>query len=450
MLRTVPGHPAGEPSDQTMADTNAKPDKDDHKTTASAAQALSALKIDRGTGGRVRRRRRWPWVVGALLALAIGAAAVVPRKVEVQAATVQTAYPSQQYSQLAASGYVVAQRRAAVSSKATGRLVELNVREGSLVKKGELLARLDAADVSATLGVSEAAVRQSEAAQKQAAANLALAGVQQANADDELARLQGLAAQGFVSPQALEAAQTRARSAAASTAAAQAAQATAQAATGQARAQVKVAQVNRDSTEIRAPFDGVVLVKNANVGDLITPFSNAAGTSGAVVTMADLSTLEVEADVSESSVGKVKADQPVEITLDALPDARFRGSVSRIVPTVDRAKATVMTKVRFEKLDPRVLPEMSAKVSFLSQAPTEADQKPVIAVNPKAIAERGGRKIVFRIGAGDKLEAVPVTPGRLLGDAQEVAPGALQRGDRIVLAPGDKLEAGAAVTVAPK
>lgn len=382
--------------------------------------------------------------------LTIGLTVLMPRRAEVQVATVQTAYPSQQYSQLAASGYVVAQRRAAVSSKATGRLIELNVREGSLVKKGDLLARLDAADVAASLGVSEAGVRQSEAALKQAEANLKLAQAQQSNADDELRRTMGLASQGFVSPQAVDAVQTRARTAAASTAAAQAALATARAAIGQAQAQVKVQQVNRDSTEIRAPFDGVVLVKNANVGDLITPFSNATGTSGAVVTMADLSTLEVEADVSESSVGKVKTDQPVEISLDALPDVRFRGSVARIVPTVDRAKATVMTKIRFEKLDPRVLPEMSAKVSFLSQAPNDAEQKPVMAVNPKAITERDGKKQVFRIGADDKLVAVPVTTGRTLGDAIEITAGSLQRGERIVLSPGDKLKTGSAVSVVAK
>jgi HlyD family secretion protein len=414
-------------------------------TPTPASPALGALQIG-GRGGR--RRRRWPFVVGALVLAGAAALALAPRKAEVQAATVQLAYPSQQYNQLSASGYVVAQRRAAVSSKATGRLVELTVREGSVVKMGELLARLDAADVTATLGVSEAAVRQSEAALKQAEANLVLAQAQQAQADADLRRTQGLAAQGFVSPQSTEAAQTRARTAAAATAAAEAGRATAQAGVGQARAQVKVQQVNRDSTEIRAPFDGVVLVKNANVGDLITPFSNAVGTSGAVVTLADLSTLEVEADVSESNVGKVRVDQPVEITLDALPEARFRGSVARIVPTVDRAKATLMTKVRFERLDPRVLPEMSAKVNFLSQAPSEAEQKPVLALPAKAIAEREGRKLVFRIGAGDLLEAVPVTPGRLLGDLVEIAPGPLQRGDRVVLSPAAALEAGRAVVVA--
>lgn len=413
------------------------------------APALASLAIDRRGGAR-RRRRRWPWVAAALLLAAAAVAALMPRKAEVQATTVQTAYPSQQYTVLSASGYVVAQRRAAVSSKATGRLVELKVREGSLVKKDELLARLDAADVSASLGVSEAGLRQSEAALTQAEAHLKLAQSEQANAEDELRRALGLSSQGFVSPQAVDAARTRARSAAASTAAAQAGMATAQAGVGQARAQVRLARVNRDSTEIRAPFDGVVLVKNANVGDLITPFSNAVGTSGAVVTMADLSTLEVEADVSESSVGKVRPEQPVEITLDALPELRFRGSVSRIVPTVDRAKATVMTKVRFDRLDPRVLPEMSAKVNFLSQAPTEAEQKPVLAVSPKAITERQGRKLVFRIGAGDRLEEVPVTTGRAMGDVVEIASGALQRGERVVLAPDARLKAGSSVTPAGK
>jgi HlyD family secretion protein len=409
---------------------------------------LQQLRIARGAPALRRPRKRWPWVLGALAVAAAAVAVLAPRRTEVQVASVQTAYGSQQYVQLAASGYVVAQRRAAVASKATGRLVALSVREGSVVKAGDLIARVDASDVQASLGVGEAAVRQAEAAMKQADAALAQARVQQANADADLRRTQGLVAQGFVSPQALDTAQTRARSAQAATAAAQAALGTAQAAIAQARAQVKVQQVNRDSTEIRAPFDGVVLVKNANVGDLITPFSNAAGTSGAVVTMADMATLEVEADVSEANVAKVRRDQPVEITLDAIPDLRFRGSVSRIVPTVDRAKATVMTKVRFEQLDPRILPEMSAKVSFLSQAATAADQQPLMAVNPKAVVEREGRKLVLRIATGDVVEAVPVSTGRSLGDVLEVRGEGLKAGDRLVLAPPDKLQAGGLVSVA--
>ncbi|MFZ2991127.1 efflux RND transporter periplasmic adaptor subunit [Ideonella sp.] len=420
--------------------------------TPSAAQpkplTLAGLKINRGPAGSPRKRRRWPLVLGGLVAVGGGLMVLMPGKTTVQVTAVQAAYASQQYNQLAASGYVVAQRRAAVASKATGRLVELNVREGSVLKKGDLIARVDASDVQASLGVSEAGLRQSESALKQAEAGLKQAQVQQASADDDLRRVEGLAAQNFVSAQAVDTARVRARAAQASTAAAQAAVATAQSAVAQARAQVQVQQVSRESTDIRAPFDGVVLVKNANVGDLITPFSNASGTSAAVVTMADMGTLEVEADVSESSVAKVKIDQPVEITLDAIPDTRFRGSVARIVPTVDRAKATVMTKVRFESLDPRILPEMSAKVTFLSQAITAADQKPLLALNPKAVAERDGKKVVFRLGADDLVEAVPVSLGRTLGEVVEVTGGTLKSGERLVLSPTDKLAAGAKVSVA--
>lgn len=387
-------------------------------------------------------------MLGALLLLGGGAALLMPRATPVQVGSAQTAWPSQQYSQLAASGYVVAQRRAAVSSKATGRLIELNVREGSLVKQGELIARVDAADVQAGLEASQAGAAQAQAVRQQAEATLAQARVQQANAEDDLRRTEGLVAQGFVSPQAVDAARTRARAAQATTAAAQSAIGTAQAGIAQAQAQVRVQQVSRNNTEIRAPFDGVVLVKNANVGDLITPFSNASGTSGAVVTMADLSTLEVEADVSESSVAKVRPDQPVEITLDALPDRRLRGSVARIVPTVDRAKATVMIKLRFEQLDPRILPEMSAKVSFLSQALTDADQKPVLAVPAAALVTVDGRQQVWRVASGDVAEAVPVTAGRRLGEQVALSGGGVKAGDRLVLNPPAGLKAGTRLSVA--
>ena len=396
-----------------------------------------------------RRRRRWPWVLLVLL-LAGGAALVLaPRTTEVQASNVMTAYPSARFAQLTASGYVVAQRRASVASKATGRVIELKVREGSVLKAGDLIARLDAADVQAAIASADAAVAQSRAAQAQAQAQVRQAQVELGNAEAELQRASGLQQQGFISPQSVDAARRRVDAARATLASAQAGIAAAQAGEAQAEAQLQGQQVNRANTEVRAPFDGVVLVKNANVGDMITPFSSAAGTSGAVVTMADMSTLEVEADVAEANVGKLRIDQPVEITLDALPDVRFRGSVARIVPTVDRAKATVMTKVRFETLDARILPEMSAKVVFLSQPPGADDAKPVTAVNPKTVVERDGRKWVWRI-TGSTVEAVPVTPGRTLGDALEVTGSALKAGDKLVLSPPDKLAAGATVSVSGK
>lgn len=396
--------------------------------------ALKQLKIDRGTLKPGKKKRWGRWAVVVLIIIGGAGIALKPSKIEVQATSVVTSYPSQQYAQLTASGYVVAQRRAAVASKATGRLVQLNVREGSQVKEGDLLAKLDASDVNASIAQAQAGIKQAEA-------GVAQANVELINAEADLKRAQGLKAQGFVSIQALDTATTRVNSA-------RAAVVSAKAAVAVARAQLKVQQVNQDFTDIRAPFDGVVLVKNANVGDIITPFSSAANTQGAVVTMADMSTLEVEADVSESNLSKARIGQPVEITLDALPDSRFRGSVVGIVPTVDRAKATVMTKIRFEKLDPRILPEMSAKVTILSQVATDADQKPVLALNPKAVVEREGKKIVFRI-KDDTVEAVAVQTGRKIGDNLEVS-GAVKSGDKLVLSPPDKLAAGAKIAVAAK
>jgi RND family efflux transporter MFP subunit len=417
----------------------------------AASPTLSQLRIDRSAAPTRRRRRRWIGWVAAVVLIAGAAAAyrLAPRSVEVQAGTVLAAYPSQQYAQLTASGYVVAQRRASVASKGTGRLIELRVREGSVVRQGELIGRLDASDVRASLMVAQAAVAQAQAQLRQAEANLGQVQAEAANAEVELRRQRELREKGFVAPQAVDAAERRALAARAGVGGAQAAIGSAQAALEQARAQVHVQKVNQDNTEIRAPFDGVVLVKNANVGDMITPFSAASGTSGAVVTMADMGTLEVEADVSESNVARVRVDQPVEITLDAIPDARFRGSVARIVPTVDRAKATVMTKIRFEKLDARILPEMSAKVNFLSQPASDADQQPVVAVSPKAIVERDGRRLVFRL-QGDTVEEVTVTLGRRLGDAQELGAGVLKSGERVVLSPPEGLRAGARVVVAGK
>lgn len=401
---------------------------------SSAGAALKQLRIDRSSPLSSKKKNWGKWLIILAVIIAAGALMLRPRPQEVQVSSVVTTYPSQQYALLTASGYVVAQRRAAVASKATGRLIWLNVREGSKVKQGEIIAKLDASDVQAAIAAVQANVRQTEAV-------VAQSNVELVNAEADLKRAQGLQAQGFISSQAMDAALKRVN-------AAKAAMTSAQASVAVARAQLRVQQVNQDFTEIRAPFDGVVLNKNANVGDIITPFSNAAGSQGAVVTMADMTTLEVEADVSESNLAKAAIGQPVEITLDALPDSRFRGNIAGIVPTVDRAKATVMTKIRFEKLDPRILPEMSAKVTILSQAATDAEQKPVLAINPKTVVERLGKKVVFRV-KDDQVEMLTVTLGRKIGDNQEVTAN-LQSGDKLVLQPNDKLEAGKKVSVASK
>ncbi len=403
----------------------------------NAAPDLARLRIDRSIAPVARRRRRkWIWLA-LLVAALLGAAAWLalrPRVAGVQATPIVTAYPSQQFVVLNATGYVVAQRKAAIASKATGRLEWLGVAEGSRVKAGDVIARLDNRDVVAQAGSAEANVRAARAVVEQAQA-------EERDARAQHARNVDLAAKGFLSAAAVDTSKARLDRATAGVASARAAVAAAQ-------ANARNAEVAVDYTLIRAPFDGVILSKSANVGDMVTPFSSATDSKGAVVTMADMTTLEVEADVSESSLGKISVGMPAEITLDALPGERFRGRISRMVPTVDRAKATVMTKVKFDDIDPRILPEMSAKVSFLSQDVTPEQQKPLVAVSADALAQRDGRTVVLVV-RDDKAVQVPVTPGIRIGDLTAVT-GDVKPGEKAVLHPDAKLADGSAVKIEAK
>jgi len=403
----------------------------------AAPPDLSRLRIDRELAP-IRRRRRRKWIGLAIVLVLVAAAAAwyaaQPRAQVVATTPVITTYPSQQYVVLNATGYVVAQRKAAISSKATGRLEWLGVAEGSRVKSGDLIARIDNRDVVAQAQSAQASVRA-------ARANVRQSDVERENAQVEYRRNAELVGKGFISQSALDTAKARLDRA-------QAGVASAQANLNVALANARNADVAVDYTEIRAPFDGVILSKSANVGDLVTPFSSATDSKGAVVSMADMGTLEVEADVSESSLAKVHVGQPAEIVLDALPDTRFRGHINRMVPTVDRAKATVMTKVAFDAIDPRILPEMSAKVSFLSQEVAPEQQKPVVAVNPDAIVQRDGRSVVFVMRDG-RAVAVPVTPGLKIGDATAIA-GDVKAGEKAVSKPAPSLATGALVKTAEK
>lgn len=398
---------------------------------------LARLRIDRSLAP-IRRRRRRRWILLGVLALVAGAGAVYyftkPRAIDVQTTPIVTTYPSQQFVVLNATGYVVAQRKAAIASKATGRLVWLGVAEGSRVKAGDVIARIDNRDVVAQAQSAEAAVRA-------ARANVQQAAVERDNAAVEYRRNEELVAKNFISRSALDTAKARLDRA-------QAGVASAQANLNVALANARNADVAVDYTQIRAPFDGVILSKSANVGDLVTPFSNATDSKGAVVSMADMSTLEVEADVSESSLSKVHVGQPAEIVLDALPDVRFSGHIDRMVPTVDRAKATVMTKVQFDTIDDRVLPEMSAKVSFLSQPVSAEQQKPVVAVAEDAIVERDGRRVVFAVRDGHAV-AVPVTTGAKIGDTVAIE-GDVKPGEKAVAKPDKALASGALVRTPSK
>jgi HlyD family secretion protein len=405
--------------------------------TQTTPPDLSKLKLDRSLAPlRNRRRRRWIGWAAVVAVLAAGGAwyAMQPKITSVQATPIVTSYPSQQFVLLNATGYVVAQRKAAISSKATGRLEYLGVAEGSRVKAGDIIARIDARDVEAQAESAEANVKAARAALLQAQA-------EQTDALAQYKRAQDLLRQKYVSEASVDTAKARADRATAAVASANANIAAAEATARNARVAV-------DYTVIRAPFDGVILSKAANVGDLVTPFSNATDSKGAVVAMADMSTLEVEADVSESSLAKLEVGLPAEIVLDALPDTRFRGHISRMVPTVDRAKATVMTKVKFDRIDPRVLPEMSAKVSFLSQEVSPEQQKPLLAVNADALAQRDGRTVLFVV-RDDRAVQVPVTPGAKIGDLTAIT-GAVKSGEKAVARPPADLASDALVKVVAK
>ena len=253
-------------------------------------------------------------------------------------------------------------------------------------------------------------------------------------------RAQDLAQQKFIAGSALDTAEARYNKS--------------RAAIDTLRAQIAVAQANYrasevayDQTLIRAPFTGMVLTKSANVGDIVTPFSSASGTTGAVVTMADMETLEVEADVSESSIAKITVGQPVEIQLDAFPELRLLGEVSRIVPTVDRSKATLLVKVKFVERDPRVLPDMSAKAAFLSRPLRPDERMPVAALRPDAIVKRDGKDVVFVVGKDDQVKLTPVVVGDKVGDLVRVD---LAPGTRVVIAPTERIADGVTVTAAKK
>jgi RND family efflux transporter MFP subunit len=405
---------------------------------APDASDLSALAIDRSAGSR--RRRRLRQILGRVLLLAllvgIGGATWLWRshaQIVVETAVVYSVYPSQALTLLNATGYVVAQRKASVASKATGRLEWLGVLEGSKVREGEVIARLESSDT--------VAVRDQAAANVQVAeANLAQGRAELTQAEIAFKRSEALGEKNIISESTRETAEAR-------LAKARAAFNGYGAAIAAAQANLRASEVAVGQTQIRAPFDGVVLTRHANVGDTITPFSQAVDTKGAVVTIADMDSLEVEADVAESSYLSIHAGQPVEIQLDAIPGERFEGVVSRMVPTVDRAKASTLVKIRFVQRDPRMLPDMSAKAAFLEREVSEKERKPVLAVPAAAVFEVDGRQHLYVVEEG-KARLRSVDLGAKIGDQIEVRD--LKAGTRVVVRPLEDLVDGRAVKQATK
>ncbi len=395
---------------------------------------LSKLRINRDPPPEIRRAfGRTLAIVGVVIALIAGAVIWARSRSAVTAETIVatpvstsggTGGGAAAATSVTANGYVVARIRAAVSAKIPGRIASLTVDGGSEVKRGQVIARLENADYAAA--VSEAQ------------ANLASAKAQltEAGADrDQLARESRRTAQihgespELISAQDAEAAQSRADQAAARAG-------SAQARVEAAAAALRVAEATLENTYIRAPFTGTVLRKEAEVGEVVAPSVGGGLTRGAVVTMADLSSLEVEVDVNEAYIGRVTHGQRASITLDAYPDTSFRGEVRQVVPTADRQRATVQVKVSIVDRDKRILPEMGARVDFLASdsgataAPASGAAATRFRLPAAAVRDAGGRTVVWLVREG-RLQAREVEAGPVSGGYREIKRG-LSGGERVV------------------
>jgi RND family efflux transporter MFP subunit len=387
---------------------------------------LSSLRIDRTPPPR---RSGPAWLKGALVFVAVVVAGFFALRLSRGSAAVTvsvgtaeaTGGGSATGAGISANGYVVARTKASVSSKVLGRLAWIGVTEGSLVRLNEVIARLESADYEAGLLAANANVAQLDA--------------QHVQAERDLKRAQSLRAQDLVSDAELESAQTKL-----DVSVAQA---------NSARAQAKLAEATLENTRVRAPFAGTVLRKDAEVGEIVAPSSAGGGlTRTAIVTMADLSTLEVEVDVNEAYIAQVVNGQPARITLDAYPDTSFAGRVRQVVPTADRQKATVLVKVSILDRDTRILPEMGAKVVFEARDGQVVAAPRRVFVPQAALVQADGRASVWVADNGVvHRQAVDVGPAR--GDRVEVRQG-LQGGESLVLSPPAGLKDGSRVKLAAR
>jgi RND family efflux transporter MFP subunit len=340
-----------------------------------------------------------------------------------------------------ANGYVVARTRAAVAAKIPGRLATLSVSEGSFVRVGTLIARLENADYVASVEEARANVASARAV-------LAEVTAERDQAQREATRLQSIRAANpsLSAQQEVEAAESRALQAAARTN-------SASARVDAAEASLRFAEATLENTYIRAPFTGTVLRKEAEVGEVVAPSVGGGLTRGAVVTMADLTTLEVEVEVNEAYIGRVSRGQEGRITLDAYPDTSFRGTVRQVVPTADRQRATVQVKVTIVDRDPRILPEMGSRVDFIApEAPRAAaasavDAPPRFRLPQEAVRTAAGASVVWIVRDG-RLESRSVDAGPVSAGFREIRRG-LSGGEQILVSGVESPSAGLRVVVAP-
>lgn len=398
---------------------------------------LSALRIEREplqTGGR-------SWVRWVVLLVVLGAAGggawyflSRERPIEVEVASVTERAAGTSASVLNASGYVTARRRATVSSKVTGKVIEVNVEEGMDVRQGQVLARLDDSTLQATLRLYRA---QLEAARRQ----IPESEVRLEQARVQLQRQERLRKEGLNTPNDIDNAKAEVDSLIARIA-------SLQEQVKVAESQIAMQQTAIDDTIIRAPFSGVAISKDAQAGEMVSPVSAGGGfTRTGISTIVDMKSLEIEVDVNESYINRVRAGQPVTAVLDAYPDFQIPASVIAVVPTADRQKATVLVRIAFKQLDPRILPDMGVKVTFLREA--DAAAAPVtqaVTLAPEAaVKTENGATYVFVV-QNTTVERRAVKVGGKDGDRVEVVAG-LKGGDRVVISPPADLAAGKEIVV---
>ncbi len=403
---------------------------------ADLKDELASLRLEREPTTSHTNRRWIGWLVLAVLLVAAGGGAwwwlSRERPIEVEVATVSTRQAGTQAAVLNATGYVTARRRATVSSKITGKVVEVNIEEGMAVTEGQVLARLDAETQRAAVALSQA---QAEAART----NVNESEVRLIEARINLARLTKLVGVGY--------------STAAEVDAARAAVDSLEARINAAREQVHVAErqialerTNLDSTIIRAPFAGVVISKDAQPGEMVSPVSAGGGfTRTGIGTIVDMSSLEIEVDVNESYINRVKPEQGVTAVLDAYPEWQIPARVITTIPSADRQKATVLVRIGFLELDPRILPDMGVKVTFLrDNGETAAPAARAATLVPKAAIKTEGQQSHVFVVQNDRVDRRAITAGGADGDRVEVIAG-LNAGERVVVSPPAELSAGALV-----
>ena len=411
---------------------------------------IGQLQIDRGAGpgrGGAPSARLW-WILGAALAaIAVVALAIVlfvvqPGRVAVAVATARPAAASggaaQGASLLDASGYVVARRQATVSSKITGRVTEVLIEEGQHVRAGQVIARVDDSNLRAGFDQASAQVQT-------ALASVKVAEIAAAEAGPKYRRNQQLHGRGFLSEQGVEDARMGYDTALANLQ-------LAQRQVGNARASLEVARRNLADTIVTAPFDGVVTVKAAQPGEIVSPISAGGGfTRTGICTIVDMASLEVEVDVAESFINRVREGMPATVKLDAYPDWTIPANVIAVIPTADRSKATVTVRVGFQQKDPRIVPEMGARVAFLAPAAAQAGPAAVsrgAVVPPDAVQSEGDQSVVFVVQDG-KAERRAVRLGARTDSGQVLLAG-VSPGEQVAVGGQGKLRDGSAVRIVKK